>query len=158
MPLWTHQISLKNVPRNAIFGSLKNYSVFSNYPPKYSMWYVPKNSIILCFYFQHMKVLIYSHICEHMTLSFWLNVKCHLVVLFCFLLNTMWLGKFTYLYWPLSSLFSVCLNFSLADTIDHLPPSYSSLLYQLIFILFYIPIYSFKLISYFPLRFLANRM
>ena len=149
MPLWTHQISLKNVPRNAIFGSLKNYKVFSNYPPKYSMWYVPKHS---------MKVLIYSHICERMTLSFWLNVKCHLVVLFCFLLSTMWLGKFTYLYWPLSSVFYVCLNFSLADTIDYLPPSYSSLLYQLIFILFYIPIYSFKLISYFPFRFLANRM
>lgn len=121
---------------------------------KIHIWCVPKHSIIVCFdfHFQHMKVLIYSHFCECMTLSFWLNVKCHLVVLFCFILNAMWLGKLSYLYWPLGSLFCVCLNFPLADTINHLPPSYSSILYQLIFILFYIPIYSFKLISYFPLR------
>lgn len=125
--------------------------MFSNYPPKYSIRYIPKHSIIVCFDFQHTKVLIYSHFYECMTLSFWLNVKCHLVLI-CFILNTMWLGKFTYLHWPLSSLFSVCLNFSLEDAINHLPPSYSSNLYQLIFILFYIPIYSLKLISYFPLR------
>ena len=39
---------------------------------KIHIWCVPKHSIIVCFdfHFQHMKVLIYSHFCECMTLSF----------------------------------------------------------------------------------------
>lgn len=65
-----------------------------------SIWCVPKHSINVCFDFQHMKVLIYSHFCEQMTLSLWLGMECCLIVLVCFLLSAS--ERETFMYWPLS--------------------------------------------------------